>query len=249
MESLGILEWPGRDETTVALDGPFRFEFNHPLVGPIWQGGVSVIGPGGKPVEGLNARATGRFLSLTPSLPLEQGLNDASFVPGMVYRIELAGIPKLAALRSTGGIALHGAHSFSFKTADLHDPLLFSGTGVVPGPIRLQLPNGLEKPIASDPDGKWRIPLSGPLDPRTLSDPARLQLPDREDPLLVYLTLEQNDFNGSVLLVDRGPEGGWAILELPSTLRGTHGIGLVEGERRVRLRWSTGGRKGLLTPQ
>jgi len=244
-----ILDWPGRDGPPVSLDGPLRVEFNLPLLGPIRQGSVRILGPGGRQVSGLEFQVSGRFLSLIPRLPRNQDLKDGSLLPGAVYRIELAGIPRLAALRSGGGAALAGTRSLPFQVAASTDPELFSGAGTRPGPLRLRLASGGATPLLPGPDGNWRIPLSGPVDPRTLAFTALLEIPGKRRPQEVGLALERNQLDGSLLLLTEGPKKGWAILELPVGLQGTQGGNLIQAERRIRLRFSSSGTGSGLLPQ
>ncbi len=246
---LRILNWPGQDGTPISLDGPLRVEFNLPLLGPVRQGSVRILGPEGRKVAGLEIQVSSRFLSLVPRLPRNQDLKDGSLLPGAVYRIELAGIPRLAALRSGEGAALAGTRYLSFQVADSTDPELFSGAGTLPGPLRLRLAGGGASPLLPGLDGNWRIPLSSPVDPRTLSFSARLRDSGGSRPQEIGLALERNQFDGSLLLLTEGPKKGWAILELPVGLQGTQGGNLIEAERRIRLRSSSSGTGSGFLPQ
>ena len=228
-----LVDWSGRDGRALPLDQPIRLEFDRALAAPVRIGSVLVFDSDGKRVEGLRLDATGRFLSLSPRVPLQPDLLDGSLRPDTAYRLHLHGAPRLDALHSIDGAVLVGDRGVELRTLTADDPEALIGFGGSLEPLRIP---------GMVPGTTWRIDgsssiselrFSTGIDPRTLAA-ARLRGPDGAEVGTCALQLLVNDATGAQLEVDFGSWSGWGVLELPP-LEGLGGAPLSEGQRSLRV--------------
>lgn len=231
---LEVLSWSGGDGTRVHLDQVLKVEFNQALATPFRNSSVELLDEGGHPVEGIQVMVVGRWLHLTPRLPLRSDLADGSLAPDRSYGIRLYGLPWLRALASSSGNVLSKDLMLRFHTFDALSPGALAGLGVESSSLRLQGPVGRE-PWSFEVGHPVSLPFSRGLDPRTLTRLAtwrpRGELPGRP----VALHLVENRFDGAVLEVQMGDWNGWGVLELPEGIEGLGGWPLPEGDRSLHL--------------
>ncbi|HEX9794121.1 MAG TPA: hypothetical protein VGC54_09090 [Planctomycetota bacterium] len=234
--SLRIVEGPGSDGRALALDQPLRVEFDRPLPAAMRAGAFAILDAAGAPREAASHEVAGRYLMIHPRLPRRPDLSDGTLRPGAHYRLILRGVPHLVAVRSPEGAALIGDRVLEFETLPRDDPAALVGGVPSRDGLRLLLPGGGIPPLAVvGGDGMVELPLSGPLDPRTLLAPARLLQPGG-GAVEAPLELAVNSAAGSLLRVHVPQWGPGAVLELPEGLEGPGGVRLSAAMRRIRLR-------------
>ncbi|RMH02030.1 MAG: hypothetical protein D6702_09665 [Planctomycetota bacterium] len=233
--SLRLLDWPGRDGRPVALDAPLRLEFDRPLASGLRRGAWSLSAEDGREAR-VRAEVAGRFLVLHPALPCRPDLEDAGLAPGRAWRLELVGLPRLAAVGAADGSILERTVRLVFRTAAADDPAALAGSAAGPEELRLLSLGAAGRNLEVRADGTVVLDLSGPVDPRTLA-PAELTPPAGSGPSRqVPLELIENRRDGSRLRLRVGLWSGWRRLELPDRLEGIGGRPLRPADRRLGLR-------------
>lgn len=231
---LEVLSWSGSDGGRVHLDQVLKVEFNQALATPFRSSCVELLDEGGHQVEGIQMTVVGRWLHLTPQLPLRSDLGDGSLAPDRAYAIRLYGLPWLRALSSRQGNVLPKDLVLRFQTYDALAPGALAGLGVESSSLRLMGPTGRE-PWSFEVGHPVSLPFSRGLDPRTLTRLATWRpqgaLPGRP----VALHLVENRFDGAVLEVQMGDWRGWGVLQLPEGIEGLGGWPLPEGDRSLHL--------------
>lgn len=228
-----LVDWSGRDGRALPLDQPIRLEFDRALAAPVRIGAVQLIDSAGDAVEGLRLEATGRFLSLSPRVPLQADLRDGSLQPDSVYRLHLHGAPRLDALHTIDGGVLVGDRGVEVQTLPVDDPEALLGFGGSLEPLRIQgmMPGATWRADGGSAVHKLRFSIG--IDPRTLA-PARLLGPDGAEIRSCELELLVPEEGITTLAVDFGDWKGWGVLELPP-LEGLGGAPLAEGQRSLRV--------------
>lgn len=236
--ALRLLREPGRDGRPVALDQVLILEFDGPLNAPLRPGAVALLPEGDRP-RPVAWEVSGRQLRLYPELPRRPDLSDGTLKPGRRHRLLLRGVPHLAAITSLDGRALVGDRLVEFRTLAADAPEALGGNGgqppalAVPG---LAMAEGGLPVLEAGADGRIRIPLSGPVDPRSLVDaPAWLLLPGgRREP--VALEVLENRRQAAVLGARLPGPAVPGVLVLPEDLRGPGGVPLDPASRELRVR-------------
>jgi hypothetical protein len=239
---LRLLDWSGRDGASVPLDQPLVLTFSEELATPLRPSWLHLLGEDGRPCYGIRLEARGRLLLVHPRLPLRADLSDAGLPPGQNLRLRLAGLPRLQALASVTGGRLLGDLEIRLRAMSPEDPAAMSGSPSSASVIRLlNLSESGVLSLGSARQGPARLRFSSALDPRSLQEPARLQIeastevqPSSED-LRVGLNLSVNTEDGATLDLDLGNWTGRGLLTLPEGLEGLGGHRLSESSRRIRV--------------
>lgn len=231
---LQVVSWSGDDGRPVALDQILKVEFDRPLAGPVRASSVELVDEGDFPLPGISLTVVGRWLHLTPRLPLRADLSDGSLAPDRSYGIHLHGLPWLRALSSADGRILPQDLILRFRTVDAESSGALAGLGVESSALRLVGPVGRE-PLAFRSDQPVLLSFTRGLDPRSLRHPAAWQAQGGAAAEEVSLRLVDNRYDGAVVEVLLGDWEGWGILELPPGIEGLGGWPLPEGDRKLQL--------------
>jgi hypothetical protein len=130
----------------------------------------SVVDERGLRVAGT-LRVRGSHLTFQPRPPLAPDLRDGSFVPGHLYRLILAGLPRPDAVRAADGRRLAAGMVREFRMASLGDAGAQVLHSPVPGlPFFLVAPEGPQRlPV----DAPWlRLRFTAPVAPWSVALPA-----------------------------------------------------------------------------
>lgn len=226
----------------MALDQPLVLTFSEELVTPVRPSWIRLLDEDGNPCGGISLEARGSLLLVHPRLPLRPDLADAGLPPGRELRLCLSGLPRLQAIAGTTGARLLGDLVIPLRTLAAADPAALSGFPAAGNPIRLlELSDGGVLGLGSARLGPARLRWSAPLDPRSLQEPARLRVDaatppqERQDELLVGLSLSENSAEGATLDLDLGAWAGRGLLTLPAGVGGLGGVPLSESLRRIRV--------------
>lgn len=231
---LEVLSWSGSDEHPVPLDQVLKVEFNRPLATPLRVSSVELLDEGHHPVDGIEATVVGRWLHLTPRLPLGSDLGDGSLAPNRTYGIRLYGLPWLRALASTDGALLERDLLLRFHTLEARAPGALAGLGVESSSLHLLRPGGRD-PWAFEKGEPVLLRFSRGLDPRSLTRSALWHPQGTTAASEVGLRLVENRFDGAVLEVLLEGWKGWGVLELPEGIEGLGGWPLPPADRSLHL--------------
>lgn len=235
---LRVLRAPGQDGRPVVLDEILVVEFDHRLNAPLRPGAVVLAPEGERPVP-VSCEVSGRQILIRSVLPRRPDLGDGTLKPGRRHLLVLRGVPHLAAITAVDGRALVGDRVFAFTTLPASAEDALAGTGARDQTLAVVAPavaDGSLPLLEVGPEGRLRIPLSGPVDPRSLvGAPAFLLLPggSRQE---VPLEVLENRRRGCILGARLPEARGARLLLLPAALRGPGGVRLDPASRRLRLR-------------
>ncbi len=240
--SLRLEDWSGRDGAEVPLDQPLVLTFSEELASPVRPSWIRLLREDGTACAGISLEARGRLLLVHPRLPLRADLADAGLPPDSRLSLIVAGLPRLQALSSVTGARLLGDQVIPLRTLSPADPAALSGFPADGGQIRLlDLDDSGVLRLVAARQGPAQLRFSMPLDPRSLQEPATMQveassLPDsRQEPLRVHLRLTRNHLEGATLELELGDWSGRGILMLPEGLEGLGGYPVGDEARRVRV--------------
>ena len=233
-EPLMIVSWSGQDGKPVALDQVLKVEFDRSLAQPLRGSAVELLDEGEHPVDGVSISVVGRWIYLSPSLPLHSDLTGGSLAPGATYAMRIYGLPWLRAVTAEDGQRLPQDVALRFVTASVESPGALAGRGVDSSTLQLKAPSGRE-PLAFPEGAPVLLEFTRGLDPRSLTEPALWRLQGQGEGVPVQLQLRQNRFDGAVLEVGLDSWVGWGVLELPEGMEGLGGWPLPQGDRLLRL--------------
>ncbi|MHC4380495.1 MAG: hypothetical protein ACYSU1_05335, partial [Planctomycetota bacterium] len=233
-DPLEVLSWSGSDGSLVSMDHVLKVEFNQALATPFRSSCVELLDEREHVIEGVEVAVIGRWLHLTPRLPLRADLEDGSLSPDRSYTIRLYGLPWLRALSSVQGNVLERDRFLGFRTLSAQSPGALTGLGVESSSLRLLGPTGMES-WSFEVGHPVILPFSRGLDPRTLSLDATWRDQGAGEGRAVGIQLVENRFDGASLEVLLGEWRGWGVLELPEGIEGLGGWPLPVGDRSLRL--------------
>ncbi|MSR45954.1 MAG: hypothetical protein EXS13_02615 [Planctomycetes bacterium] len=145
------------------LNAPIVVTFTKPVEpGSVAAGGMRLLAESdGAPIRGA-WRVDGTTATFHPLPPCAADLSDAALPAGGRVRVELVGLPRMTALRSSDGVALEEGATVLLSVRARDATTLFIDP--MPGAPRL------ETRPARLIDGRIVLRFSEPLDPRTLAE-------------------------------------------------------------------------------
>lgn len=227
---LQVLSWTGGNGSEVALDAQLTVEFSQPLLEPIRRSSVQLLDEAGGVVDFEGMTVAGRWLTLEPRLPRSPQLEDGSLQPDRSYRIQLLGLPSLAAVASSEGGMVEQTVWLEFRTVAARNPDAFVGLGAEFTTLRLA-PRGTTDALAFHPGAPLVLEFEGGLDPRTLTGVATLTRMSDGQERACRMRLIENRRSFSRLEVLAEDWRGWWVLTLPGEIEGLGGWPLAERSR------------------
>ena len=236
LDPLVVVGWSAADGAPIPLEQTLRIEFSAALSPQLRSGAVWLTDTNGIVVGDYQLEVAGSFLSLIPRLPTRVDLSDAGFPPSRELRLHLRGLPALGAISSSHGEVLVGDQVLAFRTLSAQHPDALLGGAGGERYLRLIIPGGgIGNHVVIPPHGTLMVQCSGPIDPRSLREPAQLRTIGAQQPRLIPLTLASNSVQDTVLVGEIGQLEGWAVLEMPTALCGLGGAPLLDSHRQLRL--------------
>ncbi len=211
--------------------------FSEEIRSPIRPSAVEIRGPEGAVRPGILIEARGRLILLHPSLPCSADLQDGSFPAGSLLRLRLSGVPRLQAIAGESGAFLHGDLDLSFRTLAAAEPSALSGIPALGEVVRVEGfgEAGLIR-LGSARAGNAELRFNRALDPRTLLQPARLEMEPSDGKVReVRGSLRENRLEQAILHLDLGEWTGRGVLTLPESWEGLGGVPIAEVARRLRV--------------
>lgn len=160
--SLSVTQFRHERAQGVLLNEPLVVHFSRPLdPRSLTRASFAVVDVDGRRARG-STRVVGRRLEFEPDLPRSHDLLDGGFLPSRRYTLQLAGFPRVDALRGRGGAPLERSIEYAFETSAAVD-LPFLDEAPERG-ARL----AIEDPTvgAGEP---WHLICDKAIDPRSVS--------------------------------------------------------------------------------